>query len=116
MFPEGGGAVTNQPPLSSGAIGGAAANAMDENNSAAGQVLLLGGGDEGDAVVSTVYLVDLATGMCTPQPNLLHAREQFATVRLPDGRIVCAGGFDDTTVLSSVEVFEPPVQGALDTA
>jgi hypothetical protein len=66
--------------------------------------------------VSTVYLVDLATGVCTPQPNLLQARAQFAAARLPDGRIVCAGGGDDTTVLSSVEVFEPPAQGALDTA
>jgi hypothetical protein len=54
--------------------------------------------------------------VCTPQPQLLYARALFAAVRLPDGRIVCAGGGDDTTPLSSVEVFEPPAQGALDTA
>jgi len=66
--------------------------------------------------VSTVHLVDLATGVCTQKPRLLHARADFAAVRLPDRRIVCAGGDDDATVLSSVEVLEPPAQGGLDTA
>jgi hypothetical protein len=55
-----------------------------------------------------VYLVDLATGVCTPQSNLLHTRCQFVAARLPDGRIVCAGGGDGGTMLSSAEVFEPP--------
>jgi hypothetical protein len=120
MLAEGGVAVTNQPPLSCGGIGEAAAITVDESDSGAGQVLLLGGGGYGEdaSVVSTVYLVDLATGVCTPQPNLLHARAQFAAARLPDGRIVCVGGGDDTMQfgMSSVEVFEPPAQGALDTA
>jgi hypothetical protein len=117
MFAEGGVAVTNQPSLSCGGIQGAAAIAADESDSAAGQVLLLGGSVENEDVVSTVYLVDLATGVCTQLPHLLQARVLFAVVRLPDGRIVCAGGFDtDGTELSSVEVFEPPAQGAFDTA
>jgi len=117
MFAEGGVALPNQPPcLSCGGIGGAAAIAVDESDSAAGQVLLLGEFDEDEEFVSTVYLVDLATDVGTPQPNLLHARGHFAAARLPDGRIVCAGGGDSTTVLSSAEVLEPPVQGALDTA
>jgi len=116
MLAEGGVAVTNQPPLSCGGIGSAAAITVDESDSGAGQVLLLGGYGEDQNKVSTVYLVDLATGMCTPQPNLLHIRCQFAAARLPDGRIVCAGGDGYGTVLSSAEVFEPPAQGALDTA
>jgi hypothetical protein len=117
MFADGGGdAVTNQPPLSCGGINLAAAIAVDENNSATGQVLLLGGCVENEGVVSTVHLVDLATGACTQQPCLLHARADFAAVRLPDRRIVCAGGGDGTTSLSSVEMLEPPAQGALDTA
>jgi len=67
--------------------------------------------------VSTVYLVDPATGVCTPQPNLLRERCQFTAARLPDGRIVCAGGVDvDATTLSSVEVCEPPALGAIDAA
>jgi hypothetical protein len=115
MFAEGGVAVINQPPLSCGGIGEAAAIAEDESYSAAGQVLLLGGCGEDEDAVPTVHLVDLATGVCTQKPRLLHARADFAAVRLPDRRIVCAGGDDDTTVLSSVEVLEPPVQGALDT-
>jgi len=116
MLAEGGVAVTNQPPLSCGGIDEAAAITVDESDSTAGQVLLLGGYGEDASVVSTVYLVDLATGVCTPQPNLRHTRCQFAAARLPDGRIVYAGGDDDGTVLSSAEVFEPPAQGALDTA
>mmetsp|Transcript_12816 Transcript_12816/g.31143 ORF Transcript_12816/g.31143 Transcript_12816/m.31143 type:complete len:180 (-) Transcript_12816:612-1151(-) len=91
-FTKGGVAVTNQPPLSCGGIHEAAAIAVDESDSAAGQVLLLGGYGEDDAVVSAVYLVDLATGVCTPQPNLLEARSFFAAAMLPDGRVVCAGG------------------------
>mmetsp|Transcript_12814 Transcript_12814/g.31134 ORF Transcript_12814/g.31134 Transcript_12814/m.31134 type:complete len:194 (-) Transcript_12814:612-1193(-) len=92
MFAAGEVAFTHQPPLSCGRIDWAAAIAVDEIDSAAGQVLLLGGYGEDDAVVSAVYLVDLATGVCTPQPNLLEARSFFAAAMLPDGRVVCAGG------------------------
>jgi hypothetical protein len=77
---------------------------------------MLGGFHEDEAFLSTVYLVDLATGVCTPQLNLLHALGKFAAARLPDGRIVCVAGFDNTTVSSTAEVIEPPAQGALDTA
>jgi hypothetical protein len=42
--------------------------------------------------VSTVQLVDLATGACAQQPDLLHPRRYLAAGRLLDGRIVCAGG------------------------
>ena len=111
MFAEGGVAVTNQPPLPCGRIDEAAAIAMDESGSAAGQVLLLGGFDEDEEVVSTVYPVDLATGVCTTQPNLLRAGRQFAAARLPDGRVVCAGGGgSDGIVLSWGEVFQPPAR------
>ena len=104
---EEGGAFADLPPLSCGGIYRAAAIAVDESDSAAGQVLLLGGGD-GSGPVSTVQLVDLATGACVPQNNLLHPRAYLAAGRLPDGRIVCAGGFDGQ---SSAEVLGPPEQG-----
>jgi len=68
--------------------------------------------------MSAVHLVDLATGACNPQPqpNLLRARHTFAAEQLPDGCVVCAGGADDShTILSSVEVLDPPAQGATDT-
>jgi hypothetical protein len=63
MFAEGGGAVTNQPPLSHGGISGASTVAVDKSDSTSGQVLLLGGFDQDEEVVSTMYLVDLATGV-----------------------------------------------------
>jgi hypothetical protein len=114
---EGGGAFTAQPPLTCGRIGGAVAIEVIESGSAAGQVLLLGGYDEDLDPVSTVYLVDLATGVCTPQPNLIWERCQFTAARLPDGRIVCAGGVDmETVTLPFVEVCEPLALGAMDAA
>jgi hypothetical protein len=96
--------------LSRGKIAGAAAIAVDESDSAAGQVLLLGGSD-GNGFLSTVHLVDLATGACAP--NLLRSRAYPAVGRLLDGRIVCAGGIGG---LSSAEVWGAPAQGPLDAA
>ena len=96
------------PPLSCGGISGAAAIAVDESDSAAGQVLLLGG-----SLVTTVQLVDLATGVCAPQNNLLHSHVYPAASRLPDGRIVCVGGIGG---LQSAEVWGAPEQGPLDAA
>jgi hypothetical protein len=108
------GAFVNRPPLSRGGIDGAAAIEVDESDSAAGQLLLLGGQD-GVSVLPTVYLVDLATGACARQPDLLHSRADHAAARLPDGRIIRAGGFDATgAYLSSLEVWGPPAQGGPD--
>jgi hypothetical protein len=58
----------------------------------AGQVLLLGGRNPSQPSLSMVQLVDLATGACTSQPHLLRSRAYPAAARLPDGRIVSAGG------------------------
>jgi hypothetical protein len=111
---EEGGAFVNLPPLSCGGINGAAAVAVDESDSAAGQVLLLGGLDEDFTRLSTVQLVDLATGECAPQNNLLHhARVYSAVGRLADGRIFCAVGIGGG---STAEVWGPPGQGAEDAA
>jgi hypothetical protein len=117
MLAQGGSAFTAQPPLTCGGITMAVAIEVIESGSAAGQVLLLGGYGADQDPLSTVNLVDLATGVCTPQPNLLRRRYQFTAARLPDGRIVCAGGLGlDDTVLSSVEVCEPLALGAMDAA
>jgi hypothetical protein len=110
---EEGGAFVDIPPLSCGGIEGAAAVAVDESDSAAGRVLLLGGRDA-NVTLSTVQLVNLATGACAPQNNLLHERYLQAAGRLPDGRIVCAGGLGGDW--SSAEVCGPPDQGGLDAA
>jgi hypothetical protein len=109
---ENGGAFADLPPLTCGGIRAAAAIAVEESDSAAGQVLLIGG-YAADRTVSTVQLVDLATGACAPQPALLHRRAYPAAGRLPDGRVVCAGGIGAG---SSAEVWKPPAQGAADAA
>jgi hypothetical protein len=89
---------------------------VEESGSVAGQVLLLGRYTADQGVMSAVHLVDLATGVCTPQPNLLLARVRFAAARMPDGRVVCTRGLDgDFETLSLAEILEPPAQGATDT-
>jgi hypothetical protein len=108
------GAFVDLPPLSCGGIYGAAAIAVEESESAAGQVFLFGGATP-QGSVSTMPLVDLATGVCTPgRPDMLHSRFAFAAAGLPYGGIVCAGegGGDE----SAAEVRGPPVQGAPDVA
>jgi hypothetical protein len=117
MLSKGREAFTALPPLSCGETTVAAAVTVEESGSVAGQVLLLGGylGDQG--WMSMVHLVDLATGVCTPQPNLLVARGMFAAARLPDGCVVCAGGAGGIyEQLSSAEILEPPAQGTTDAA
>jgi hypothetical protein len=106
MLSKGEGGFVELPPLSCGAISGAAAIAVDESQSALGQVLLLGGIGQDSTPTSSVRLVDLATGVCTPQADLLQVRSHFAAAQIPDGSIVCAGS-------QTVELWGWPVQGAL---
>jgi hypothetical protein len=108
MLSEQRGAFVNLPSLSCGGIRFAAAIAVDESDSAAGQVLLLGGTGH-----RAMHLVDLATGTCTRQPDMLHSRYNSAAARLKDGRVVCAGGGLPPSNVSA-EVYGPPVQGAPD--
>jgi hypothetical protein len=122
MLSEGQGAFTASPPLSCGDFIQAATVVVEDDVSAVGQVLVLGGWTEDHGTVSAVHLVDLATGVCTPKPNLLHARFMFAAARLPDGCVVCAGGCGaehygaDAVGLTSAEILVPPDQGSLDAA
>ena len=114
---------TALPPLSCGPRSGSIALTIDESESAGGQVLLLGGCGEDYApldVASMVVKVDLATGACTTPhlPLFLDSRVGLAAARLPDGRVVCAGGGhheyreadEDGTCPASItaEVLEPP--------
>jgi hypothetical protein len=110
-------AFTALPPLSCGETTAAAAVTVEESGSVAGQVLLLGGYTKDQGWMSTVHLVDLATGVCTPQLNLLVARSRFVAARLPDGCVVCAGGYDGNySTSSSAVILEPPAQGTTDAA
>jgi hypothetical protein len=108
MLSEEGGAFVNLPPLSCGGIYGAAAIAVEESESASGQAILLGGRDAQATAQSAVDLVDLATGACTPQAaDLLHdPRYACAAARLPDGRVVCAGGCRTLMAISAMSLAE----------
>jgi hypothetical protein len=110
------------PPLSLGRIFGSAAVAIDESESDQGQVLLLGGKNDNGGIAAAVYVVDLATGVCTPQPPLLSTftpHEGFSVTgvqvgctaaRLADGRVVCVGNNSDYThpLQGMAQVIEPP--------
>jgi hypothetical protein len=109
MLSKGAGAFVELPPLSCGAMYLAAAIVVDESESALGKVLLIGGCDQDLEATSAVRLVDLTTGVCTPQAPLLHARLFFAAAGLPDGRSACAGGLG---MPSTAEMLAPPLQGA----
>jgi len=102
------GVFTSLPSLSCDHSAGAFAIAVEESISIAGQVLLIGGRDGWGGMLSMVELVDLATGTCTPQPATLDNRVCFTAVRIPDGRIVCAGGGIGTSAKHSTEVWGPP--------
>jgi hypothetical protein len=114
ILSEGAEAFVNLPSLSRSKIEHAAAIAVEESDSAAGQVLLLEGFASPGGPTSSVHLVDLATGMCTPQPDMLRARYGFAAAKMADGRVVCAGGGGPG--YSPAEVFGPPLQGGADAA
>jgi hypothetical protein len=75
------------PPLSCGPIIDCIALSIDETASELGQVLLL---CRVLGSASAVHTVDLATGVCTPQPSSFNPRYQIVAARLPDGRIVCS--------------------------
>jgi hypothetical protein len=97
------------PPLSRGIISSFAAAALDESESDQGQVLLLGGRIQG-AITSSAHKVDLATGVCAPQPSLLsqHGVRGHTAARLADGRIVCVGKNVNNAVHGTAQVLEPP--------
>jgi hypothetical protein len=116
MLSKGAGAFVELPPLSCGAISDASAVVVNEDDSVQGQVLLIGGDGHDGTLSSSVQLVDLATGVCTQQADLLHARRNFAAARLPDRRIVCTGGSGLGLNATVAEMLGPPVQGAMDAA
>jgi hypothetical protein len=98
-------------PLSCAPIAESVAVVIDESESDQGQVFLLGGRAEDGGTSSAVHNVDLATGVCTPQPSLLaqHGLLRGRTAaRLPDGRIVCVGRNFNASLQGTAQELEPP--------
>ena len=72
-----------------------------------GQVCILGGCGAEMESLHEVCIVDLATGLCKPLPHLGIPRADFMSARLPDGRIILAGGWHGGNDHDSAEVWEP---------
>jgi len=108
VLERGSGAWRVLPLLSCGGRRNLCTFAVEESASVEGQVCILGGEGEEIEELDEVYLVDLATGECTPQPHLGIPRIESASARLPDGRIILSGGWgiDAGGVTTAVEVWE----------
>jgi hypothetical protein len=79
-----------------------------------GRVLLAGGRTVGASVTATTDVFNPATSSFSPTAPLSIARgtsggtgDNGATVVLQDGRVLVAGGHNDVTVFSTVELFDP---------
>jgi len=76
-----------------------------------GKILVAGGWNEmGPAIVSsltaTAELYDPASDTWTPIASMSHARIGQTATLLPDGRVLVAGGYDQTTPLGA-EIYDP---------
>jgi len=110
------------PPLSCGPRASVVAIAIDEMQSDQGQIILIGERGAVGEASTAMRKVDLATGVCTPQPSLLPSQDGlrmtgFTAARLPDGRVVCAGtkqlvGFGFAPWQAVAQVLEPPEHGS----
>ena len=80
-----------------------------------GRVLAAGGfgdvpvGTEPRSIVASCELYDPSTGTWTPTGRMTEARYSFITVRLPDGTVLAAGGWNSTSAASlrSAEIYDP---------
>ncbi|HUP69659.1 MAG TPA: kelch repeat-containing protein [Acidimicrobiales bacterium] len=72
-----------------------------------GKVLVVGGGVGHDLA----ELFDPSTQTWTSVAPLAHGRYGHTATLLPDGRVLVAGGADGSSVLASVEIFDPAVPG-----
>ena len=77
-----------------------------------GKVLVAGGQDgSGSAigsVIASAELYDPSTGLWTPTGGMGTARTQHTAILLPDGKVLVAGGEDDSaSVIASTELYDP---------
>ena len=76
-----------------------------------GEVLVVGGctvdGCELDERAAETELFDPETGHFRPGPRLLRPRVGHAAVRLPDGRVLVAGGWTGNPPTATTELYDP---------
>jgi len=63
----------------------------------AGKVLVAGGQGAGVFLVPAAEIYDPATGTWSPTGSMAIAREGTSATRLPDGRVLVAGGTTDVS-------------------
>jgi len=74
-----------------------------------GRVLVVGGFDRENNThpLASAELYDPASGTWTATGSLGSARGRFTATLLPNGKVLVAGGDDDTTTFSSAELYDP---------
>jgi hypothetical protein len=75
-----------------------------------GRVLIAGGHrfNHPASAIATAELYDPATGAFTPTASMSVARQDHTATRLPDGRVLIAGGYDQSQIgLASAEIYDP---------
>ena len=75
-----------------------------------GRVLIAGGHrfNHPASAIATAELYDPATGAFTPTASMSIARQDHTATRLPDGRVLIAGGYDQGQIgLASAEIYDP---------
>ena len=77
-----------------------------------GKVLVAGGGNLPAGTFTTTYLTsaelyDPATGMWTPTGSMVTARGHHTATLLPDGKVLVAGGQNNTGPQASAELYDP---------
>ncbi len=74
-----------------------------------GRVLIAGGDVSNTATVQTASaeIYNPVTGTWTTTSSMTAARYEHAMERLPDGRVMVAGGFNGNSTLASAEIYNP---------
>ena len=70
-------------------------------------VLVAGGSDTTGVYSSTVEVYNVASGMWQVTGQMLQPRRYHQLVRLRNGTVLAAGGFNGTSALNSAELYDP---------
>jgi hypothetical protein len=92
----------------------AALSGVSATTLADGRVLIAGGrpaANDDEALssnaVAGAYLYDPATGKLSPTGSMTAARERHTATRLADGRVLIAGGWNESGQATSAELYQP---------
>jgi hypothetical protein len=74
-----------------------------------GRILVTGGRAAKDVSLTTTEIYDIDSGTWSPGPEMREDRFRHTATRLPDGRILIAGGYSSTQkkTLATAEIYDP---------